>query len=137
MILNLENLMEHFLRCKFSRGYAKCLGCNMEGLYDEILIHSQTCENIVKKCTVCGEKLRNKFFEEHEKKCLDQKIICKYCDKEFTNKEIKEHEMSKECLYNMIMDIEEKNHSKDFIYFLLILLLILFFSLSLIFFYIF
>ncbi len=119
--------MDHFLRCKFSRGYAKCLGCNIEGLYDEILIHSQTCENITKKCRVCNEKFKNKLFEDHEKKCLDKMIKCKYCEKEYTIKEITEHEMSKDCLYNMILRIEEKNESK-FLYFIF---LYFFFILSL------
>lgn len=113
-ILNIENLMEHFVRCKFSRGYAKCLGCNIEGLYDEILIHSQTCGDIIKKCGICEEKIKNKFFEEHEKICLSRITKCEICLKEVTYREIKEHEMSKECFLNKFKNMEDKYEGNFF-----------------------
>lgn len=116
-VLNIDKLMEHFVRCSYSRGYAKCLGCNKEGLYDDILLHSQTCEAILRKCEICEERVMNKIFEEHQKKCLEKLVNCEFCEKQMTFKETKEHEMSKECLSNKFLKIEEKFNGKGINYF--------------------
>jgi len=115
-ILHLEDLYEHFNKCKFSKRYAKCMGCNKEGLYEEIINHTYYCNEIIVKCNFCNEKIKKKFYEVHKKKCQENTIKCPVCSIDCKLKNFEYHKNKGECQINKkIDDIKTEYDSKIYI----------------------
>jgi len=111
-ILLFRNLIDHFNKCRYSKGFAKCMGCNKEGTYEEIISHTYKCNEVILKCGICSEKIKKKFLESHEKKCQEMIINCPICSLDCKTAGFEEHKTKDFCLLKKIEDIKEEFHSK-------------------------
>lgn len=110
-ILNWSDLLDHFTTCNYSKGYAKCMGCEKEGLYEEIITHTYLCEEVILKCPICSEKIKKKFYDSHEKKCQETVIQCSVCYLDCKAVNFEEHKSKDLCLVRKIEEMQKEFHS--------------------------
>lgn len=78
-VVELGNIVQHHLECKYKPGPCENEGCNASIPYFKMEEHLQECPQSLLECSECHDTYFRKDEDEHQNKCKKGKMTCRLC----------------------------------------------------------